>query len=180
MRSHVEDLSRPPHERPEVPVSTQDVLTVSGYGTAWHYRCHNLGMASVQPELWVDRAGDAIEFYAKAFGAKVLHHVGDGDDIVAQLAIGDAAFWLASAGPENGRFSPKSIGGATSRTLLVVDDPATVSKRAVPRASAQGLARMVSPAKSQRASRSLGPGPNGAEGRHTAWRSLLVEVGLVS
>jgi len=88
-------------------------------------------MASIQPELWVDRAGDAIEFYAMAFGAKVLHQVGDSDDIVAQLAIGDAAFWLASAGPENGRFSPKSIGGATSRTLLVVDDPATVSERAV-------------------------------------------------
>ncbi len=80
-------------------------------------------MSGIQPELWVDGAGAAVDFYAKAFGAKVLHRVGDGDDVVAQLAVGDAVFWVVSANAEAKRFSPKAIGGTTSRTLLVVDDP---------------------------------------------------------
>ena len=88
-------------------------------------------MTSIQPELWAEPAGAAVAFYIAAFGATVLHQVGDGDDIVAQLAVGDAAFWVASAGPDLGRFSPKAIGGGTGRVLLVVDDPDTVVGRAV-------------------------------------------------
>jgi len=88
-------------------------------------------MTSIQPELWLDRAGEAVAFYQAAFGAKVLHRVGDGDDIVAQLAVDDAAFWVASAGPGMKRFSPQAIGGATSRTLLVVEDPDAVLQQAV-------------------------------------------------
>jgi PhnB protein len=86
-------------------------------------------VTSIQPELWLDRAAAAIEFYQSAFGATVLHRVGEGDDIVAQLAVGDAAFWIASA--DGKRFSPQAIGGATSRTMLVVDDPDTVFAQAV-------------------------------------------------
>jgi len=83
-------------------------------------------MTSIQPELWVERAGQAVAFYAEAFGARVVHRVGEGDDIVAQLAVGEAAFWIAAAGPDSGRFSPRAMGGATSRTLLVADDPGAV------------------------------------------------------
>lgn len=88
-------------------------------------------MTSIQPELWVDRAASAVAYYQKAFGAFVLHRVGEGEDVVAQLGIGDAAFWVASASADLGRLSPSAIGGATSRTLLVVDDPATTVRRAV-------------------------------------------------
>jgi PhnB protein len=88
-------------------------------------------MTGIQPELWVDRAGQAITFYAEAFGARVLHRVGEGDDIVAQLAVGEAAFWVAAAAPDVRRFSPPSIGGATSRTLLVADDPDALQRRAI-------------------------------------------------
>jgi PhnB protein len=88
-------------------------------------------MASIQPELWVERAGQALTFYCDAFGAKVVHLVGEGDDIVAQLAVGDASFWVSAASPDGGRFSPKAIGGGTSRTLLVVDDPDGILKTAV-------------------------------------------------
>jgi catechol 2,3-dioxygenase-like lactoylglutathione lyase family enzyme len=49
-------------------------------------------MTGIQPELWIDRAAEAIAFYGAAFGARVLHQVGEGDDIVAQLAVGDAVF----------------------------------------------------------------------------------------
>ena len=80
-------------------------------------------MTSIQPELWVDRGAEAAAFYQAAFGATVLHRVGDGQDIVAQLAIGDAAFWVSTAGSAGQRIHPKAPGGATSRTLLIVDDP---------------------------------------------------------
>ena len=86
-------------------------------------------MTSIEPELWADRPARAVAFYERAFGATTLHRVGDGEDIVAQLAVGDARFWVASAG--EGRFSPDAIGGATGRTLLVVDDPEELVRRAV-------------------------------------------------
>jgi PhnB protein len=88
-------------------------------------------MTEIQPELWVERAGEAVAFYEAAFGATVLHKVGDGDDIVAQLAIGDAAFWVAAADPAAKRLSPSASGGATGRTLLVTQDPDAVVRDAV-------------------------------------------------
>ena len=88
-------------------------------------------MTSVEPELWVEHAGQAVAFYGEAFGATVLHRVGEGEDIVAQLAIGEAAFWVTSADPQFGRLSPRAIGGATGRTLLVTEDPEAVVRRAV-------------------------------------------------
>ena len=94
-------------------------------------------MTSIQPELWVDRAGEAVAFYVSAFDATLLHRVGDGDDIVAQLAVDDAAFWVAAAGPDMGRLSPLAIGGATSRILLVTDDPETLLRRAVDAGAAE-------------------------------------------
>jgi PhnB protein len=88
-------------------------------------------VTSIQPELWVDGPRDALTFYETAFGATVQHLVGDGDDIVAQLAVGDAAFWIASASPKMKRLSPREIDGATSRTLLVVEDPVGHHRQAV-------------------------------------------------
>ena len=112
-------------------------------------------MASLQPELWLDRPSAAVDFYVAAFGATVLLRVGEGEDIVAQLAIGDAAFWVGSADPGIGRHSPRVLGGATGRTLLVVDDPDSVARAAVaagatetaPVADAHGwrLGRIVDP-----------------------------------
>ena len=86
---------------------------------------------SIQPELWVDNPRDAVAFYKEAFGATVLHHVGPGDDIVAQLAVEGAAFWVAGTSASMGRLSPREAGGGTSRTLLVVADPEGVVARAV-------------------------------------------------
>jgi PhnB protein len=88
-------------------------------------------MTSIQPELWTEAAAEAVDFYRAAFGATVLHRVGTGDDIVAQLAVGDAVFWVAAADPARGRFAPPAIGGATGRVLLVVDDPAAMHRSAV-------------------------------------------------
>jgi predicted enzyme related to lactoylglutathione lyase len=109
----------------------------------------------IQPELWIEGAGSAVAFYQEAFGAEVLHLVGDGDDIVAQLSAGDARFWIAAADHGAGRLGPRTSGGATGRTLLVVADPAAVVARAVaagavqtaPVESAHGwcLGRLVDP-----------------------------------
>jgi len=88
-------------------------------------------MTSIQPELWVDAPSEAVPFYEAAFGASVLHRVGEGDDTVAQLAVGDASFWVAGTSRTMRRLSPRMIEGATSRTLLVVDDPESVVRRAV-------------------------------------------------
>jgi len=88
-------------------------------------------MTSIQPELWVENPRDALAFYQAAFGATVLHRVGEGDDIVAQLGVDEAAFWVASASSAMKRLDPRSIDGVTSRTLLVVDDPDTILQRAV-------------------------------------------------
>ena len=93
--------------------------------------CHSGGMTRLEPELWVGRPREAVEFYTKAFGARVLHQVGEGEDVVAQLAVGEAAFWVASDGSDMGRFSPAAIGGATGRTLLLTEDPEEVARRAV-------------------------------------------------
>src|ERR1700720_1846798 len=88
-------------------------------------------MTGIQPELWVDGASAAVAFYQAAFDAVVLHRVGGGDDIVAQLAVGTAEFWVTEADVDMQRFSPRAIGGTTGRTLLVVDDPDAVLGQAV-------------------------------------------------
>ena len=87
----------------------------------------------IQPELWVHDGPAAVEFYERAFGAVVEHRVdGPGDDdIVAQLSVAGARFWVSSASAEIGRFSPRVIGGATGRMLLVVDDPESLMVTAV-------------------------------------------------
>jgi PhnB protein len=81
--------------------------------------------AELQPELWVDDGPAAIAFYQRGFGASVEHLVQGPDptDVVAQLTVGGARFWLSTASEEMRRFSPDSIGGATGRVLLVIADP---------------------------------------------------------
>ena len=112
-------------------------------------------MTSIQPELWVDRGARAVAFYRSAFGATVLHQVGEGEDVVAQLAVGDAAFWVSTAGGTGRRRNPLAAGGATGRTLLVVAEPDSMFQRAVaagatatsPPAEEHGwrLARLIDP-----------------------------------
>src|SRR5262249_58126308 len=85
----------------------------------------------IQPELWVEEGRKAVAFYEAAFGATTLHLVGEGDDIVAQLGVGDATFWVATASPTMKRLDPRAVDGTTGRTLLVVDDPTALMRRAV-------------------------------------------------
>jgi PhnB protein len=86
------------------------------------------------PELSVRRGREAIEFYEAALGAVVVYRVGGTDEhaeVVAQLGVGDATFWVADESPAHGNVSPESAGGTTVRLLLIVDDPHAVVERAV-------------------------------------------------
>jgi len=84
---------------------------------------YGLGVRGTEPELWVDSGATAVAFYRKAFGATVLHQVGDGEDIVAQLEVGNGVrFWVAATPSGGERQTPTAILGATGRTLLIVDD----------------------------------------------------------
>jgi PhnB protein len=85
----------------------------------------------IQPELWVDNPRGAVSFYEAAFGATVLHLVGEGDDVVAQLMVEGGAFWVAGTSSRLRRLSPLAAGGTTSRSLLVVRDPEDAVQRAV-------------------------------------------------
>ena len=97
----------------------------------------NRGGVSIVPELSVRRGREAIEFYKQAFGAVEVYRVGgtdDSPDVVSQLAVGRASFWVSDEAPAHANFSPETIGGGTVRMLLVVDDP----EQAVARATAAG------------------------------------------
>jgi PhnB protein len=52
----------------------------------------------VVPQLSVRRGREAVEFYKRAFDAVEVYRVGGTDDhpdVVSQLQIGDAAFWVS-------------------------------------------------------------------------------------
>jgi PhnB protein len=87
-------------------------------------------MTQILAQLSVRRGPAAVEFYRAAFGAVVDYQVGD-TEIVAQLSVGDASFWVADESPANANLSPETVGGSTTRMLLIVDDPDAAIARAV-------------------------------------------------
>jgi len=79
---------------------------------------------SLAPMLSLRRGKEALAFYQAAFGAKVLFRAGEArDEVIAKLAIGKAEFWISDEDTEHRNFSPESIGGTSTRMILVVDDP---------------------------------------------------------
>ena len=87
---------------------------------------------SVAPMLSVRRGAQAVEFYKAAFGATEVFKIESPDGaVVAQLAVGTSEFWVADESPEYKNFSPESLGGATTRMVLTVDDPDAVYAQAV-------------------------------------------------
>ena len=89
---------------------------------------------AVSPQLAVRRGRAAIEFYKAAFGARELYRVGGTDEdeeVVAQLAVDGASFWVADEAPSSKNFSPESLGGGSVKLLLIDDDPKAVVDRAI-------------------------------------------------
>lgn len=86
----------------------------------------------ISPMLSVRNGSKAVEFYQKAFGARILFRIGEGDEpVVAQLAVGDAEFWLADESPEHSNFSPETLQGSSVRMVMVVEDPDAAFARAL-------------------------------------------------
>lgn len=93
---------------------------------------NDFGQPKVQAQLSVRNGRDAVEFYKTVFGAvEVFRHGGvdNHEEVVAQLAVGEAVFWVEDESPGHGNFSPQTVGGATARMLLVVDEPDLVVTR---------------------------------------------------
>ena len=88
--------------------------------------------SSIAPMLSVRNGAKAVEFYKAAFGAGVLFHIEDENGgVVAQLSFGKSDFWVADESPEHLNFSPETVGGATARMVMIVDDPDTAFARAI-------------------------------------------------
>jgi ribose 5-phosphate isomerase B len=85
-------------------------------------------------QLSVRRGRAAVEFYKDALGAIEVYRVGGTDEheaVVSQLTVAGSSLWVADESPEHLNFSPESLGGSTTRLLLVVADPDTALARAV-------------------------------------------------
>jgi PhnB protein len=86
---------------------------------------------AMAPYLIVRGAVAAIEFYAKAFGAREIYSLKEPSGKVghAELEIGRARFMLADEYPEFGALSPVTVGGSpVSIHLYVADVDATVER----------------------------------------------------
>ena len=83
------------------------------------------------PMLSVRRGIEAVAFYKAAFGATELFKIENGGSVVAELSIAGAKFWVADESPPHQNFSPETLGGGTTRLVLVVPDPSAVHARAI-------------------------------------------------
>lgn len=88
---------------------------------------------SVTPYLMVDGAAKAIEFYAKAFGAKEALRLPMPDGRIghAEVSIGDSRIMLADEYPEMNAKAPKAYGGSPVHIHLYVTDVDAVAKSAL-------------------------------------------------
>jgi len=89
---------------------------------------------NAQAQLAVRNGRAAVQFYRAAFGAVEVYRFGGTDEleeVVAQLEVGNALFWVEDESPQHGNFSPETVGGATVRMLLIVDDPEAAFARAL-------------------------------------------------
>lgn len=92
------------------------------------------GYHTLTPQLAVQGADRAIDFYRRAFGAEVLTRMPgpDGKGIMhAELRIGDSIFFLSDEFPSTGCRSPQSLGGATASLHIYVRDVDAAFQRAV-------------------------------------------------
>lgn len=78
----------------------------------------------ISPWLSLRNGQAAVTFYKAAFGAVEVFRLETPDSaVVARLSIEGAEFWLSDESPENGNFSPETLGGGTVRMIITVSDP---------------------------------------------------------
>jgi PhnB protein len=74
---------------------------------------------------------DAVAFYERAFGAITRWSSPPAADMVAQLSVQGAEFWLHPASKAIGNPSPAELGGTAVRLMLIVDNPDALFMQAV-------------------------------------------------
>jgi PhnB protein len=91
------------------------------------------GYHTVAPYLFIKGAGDAIEFYKKAFGARDLGRMTQPDGKVAhaEIQIGGSRIMLSDEHPPMGAVGPASLGGSPVMLHLYVDDVDALFAQAV-------------------------------------------------
>lgn len=91
------------------------------------------GMHTVTPHLVCAGAGEAIDFYVKAFGAVDLCRIPgrDGKLMHAAIRIGDSMIFLHDEFPDHGAMGPKARGGSSVTIHLQVEDADAAFERAV-------------------------------------------------
>jgi PhnB protein len=89
------------------------------------------GLQTMTPQLVLDDAAAAIDWYKKAFGAtEVGRNAGpDGKIIHAEMRIGTSTFYCND--PVMGHMGPKGLGGSPASFWLYVEDVDAVFTRAV-------------------------------------------------
>jgi PhnB protein len=84
------------------------------------------------PALRFRKAGPAIEFYKRAFGAvEIMRFENEGGIGHAELVIGDAKIMLGEEWPQGGRFSAETLGNTPITIELNVPDVDAFVQRAV-------------------------------------------------
>lgn len=102
------------------------------------------GYTSVTAHLVCKGAGDAMDFYTKAFGAKDKGRMTGPNGVVVhgEMRIGDAIIMLGEEMPEMGSRSPLTIGGSPVTMMLYVKDV----DAAYAKATAAGCTALMPPA----------------------------------
>ena len=88
--------------------------------------------AAAIPYLMIRGAGDALDFYKKAFGAEetMRFAMPDGKIGHAEVRIEGAPVFLADEGPGAGMQSPQQLGGTTVSVSVYVADVDAFAKKA--------------------------------------------------
>lgn len=93
-----------------------------------------MSIHGLNPYLSVTKTADAIEFYAKAFGAVETGPrltTPDASIVHTEMKIGDCTFMLSDENPDFENQSPLSLGGTPVRLNLEVADADAVAEQAV-------------------------------------------------
>jgi PhnB protein len=90
------------------------------------------GYHNVTPQLVVDNARQAIDFYKQAFDANELMCFEDGGKVQhAEIQIGDSHVMLSDEFPDRKLRSPKSIGGTPASLMVYVSNVDKTFDRAI-------------------------------------------------
>lgn len=89
--------------------------------------------AGATPYLTIPAAGDALEFYTRAFGACVAERLAMPDGRIghAEVTIGAARIMLADEFPEMGFRGPRALGGTPVSIHVYVEDVDALTRRAL-------------------------------------------------